>query len=128
MKRINMLLLVLLFTLGCANNNRYRILGRFTKKEINSKAIHKDSVEISLYLYDVRDNTAMSIDDITKIPGDVVAQSFNHKLLRYHKDAIPQSIVVGKKDKSAIILYPQKHKKNLVIYRLYLGHHPFRII
>jgi len=128
MKRINMLLLLLAITLGCASSKNVQVFGTHTKKEFNSKVIHKDSIGVSIYLYDIRDKQEIGIDDIRKIPGYVVEHSFNHKLLRYHKDSIPEALWIKKENKSTIILYPRKHKKNLIIYKLYLGHNPPGII
>ncbi|MGJ1261821.1 hypothetical protein [Sphingobacterium spiritivorum] len=114
---------------GCITNKKPAWQGRYTKKNVYDKSIEKDKIAVSINLFDYRDNSKIDISDVKNLPGKVIASSENSKLLLFHKDSVPKNIWIEKLNKATLGIYPKKeHKKNLIIYNLYLGHLPRAIL
>ncbi|EFK56597.1 hypothetical protein ACFU8T_09590 [Sphingobacterium spiritivorum] len=114
---------------GCITSKKPAWQGRYTKKNVYDKNIEKDKIAVSINLFDYRDNSKIDISDVKDLPGKVIASSENSKLFLFHKDSVPESIWIEKLNKGAIKIRPKKeHKKNLIIYNLYLGHLPRNIL
>ncbi|MGJ1432977.1 hypothetical protein ACR79M_15495 [Sphingobacterium spiritivorum] len=114
---------------GCITSKKPDWQGKYTKKHAYDKNIEKNKIAVSINLFDYRDNSKVDISDVKNIPGKVIATSENSKLLLFHKDSIPENIWIEKLNKATIGIHPKKeHKKNLIIYNIYLGYLPRAVL
>ncbi|SUJ11093.1 hypothetical protein U0038_13680 [Sphingobacterium spiritivorum] len=116
-----LLTIALSFLSRCSTTVKFGKLAKYNLRYKNDKNIENGKTAISINLFDLNDKNEIEIANVKTLPGLTIDSSNNYKLLLFDSDSIPSNIRIDKPGKIPIPIYPKKGKKNLIIYKIYLG-------